>query len=62
MQESMVICCELTFCKVYDKISKQLIRASQGFDGVFETGEASRCDTLIANLKLNANNKLAYAA
>ena len=39
-----------------------LIRASQGFDGVFETGEASRCKTLIANLKLNANNKLAYAA
>ena len=41
---------------------KNRIRASQGFDGVFETGEASRCQTLMANLKLNANDNLAYAA
>ena len=38
------------------------IRASQGFDGVFEVGEASRCDTLTAKFKLNAEENLAYAA
>ena len=38
------------------------IRASQGFDGVFEAGEASRCDTIIAKLKLNAEENLAFAA
>ena len=36
--------------------------ASNGFDGVVEVGEASRCDTLIAKLKLNANRTLAPAA
>lgn len=40
----------------------KLIRASQGFDGVLESGEASRCDTLITQLKLNANDNVAYAA
>ncbi len=38
------------------------IGASQGFDGVLEAGEASRCDPLITKLKLNANDNLAYAA
>lgn len=38
------------------------IRGSQGFDGDFEAGEASRCDTLIAKLNLNAEDNLAYAA
>ena len=42
--------------------SKFCIRASQGFDGVLESGEASRCDPLIANLKLNANDRVALAA
>ena len=36
--------------------------AGNGFDGVIEVGEASRFDTLIAKLKLNANRTLATAA
>ena len=50
---------------VVTKVPKRYIlyvRASKGLDGVFETGEASRCNTLIANLKLNANENLALGA
>ena len=52
----------MTFLLGNDRIFYMLIRASKGFDGVFEAGEASRCNTLIAQLKLNANDNLAYAA
>ena len=38
------------------------IRASKGFDGGLAAGEAIRCDTLIAKLKINAEDNLAYAA
>ena len=52
----------MTFPLGNDILFYELIRASKGFDGVFEAGEASRCNTLIAQLKLNANDNLAYAA
>ena len=38
------------------------IRASKGFDRGLAAGEAIRCDTLIAKLKINAEDNLAYAA
>ncbi len=38
------------------------IRASNGFDRGLAAGEAIRCDTLIAKLKINAEDNLAYAA
>ena len=52
----------MTFPLGNDILFYELIRASKGFDGVFEAGEASRCNTLIAQLKLNANDNLAFAA
>lgn len=40
-----------------------LIRGSKGFDRGFAAGEAIRCDPLIANLNINAeNNQYALAA
>jgi len=38
------------------------IRGSKGFDRGLAAGEAIRCDTLIAKLKINAEDNLAYAA
>ena len=38
------------------------IRASKGFDGGLAAGEAIRCDTLIAKIKINAEDNLAIAA
>ena len=53
----------------YDEIAKEYIcflatsiRASKGFDRGLAAGEAIRCDTLIAKLKINAEDNLAYAA
>ena len=37
-------------------------KASKGFDGVFEVGEASRSSASNAKLKINAEDNLAYAA
>ena len=37
------------------------LRGSKGFDRGFAAGEAIRCDTLIANFKLNADNNTQYA-
>ena len=37
-------------------------RASKVFDRGLAAGEAIRCDTLIAKLKINAEDNLAYAA
>ena len=39
-----------------------LIRGSKGFDRGLAAGEAIRCDTLITQLKINAEENLAYAA
>ncbi len=38
------------------------IRGSKGFDRGLAAGEAIRCDTLIAKLKINAEDNLAIAA
>jgi hypothetical protein len=35
---------------------------SKGFDRGLAAGEAIRCETLIAKLKINAEENLAYAA
>ena len=42
--------------------SKSPKRGSKGFDRGLAAGEAIRCDTLIAKLKLNAEDNLALAA
>ena len=50
----------------YNKYHKELLgnsfRASKGFDRGLAAGEAIRCDTLIAKIKINAEDNLAYAA
>ena len=56
---------EVLFYDVYHGWTREIIvpiRASKGFDRGLAAGEAIRCDTLIAKLKINAEDNLAYAA
>ena len=52
----------ITFIIIRIVRSKSPKRGSKGFDRGLAAGEAIRCDTLIAKLKLNAEDNLALAA